>query len=167
MAKGKSLQKHPEIDMIERMIVTGWSPAKINEWLKRTEKVPASANSIKNYRANYIKPRAILSPSIYALKLKQIDVYIDSLQELYNLIEIQKRRLGLALTEEHQSQVALPSTRKELELLKDTIVKTIELEMELGIKEKRPIEVIDKRIDVYDLVTQFEMAKEGWVVPDP
>lgn len=158
--RGKSVLKHPDKMTIDKMLQTGWSPAKVHNWLISRQKEKVSEKTLLHYRNNYIDSKSILPASVYHTKIKQLDVQIDSLQELYNLIEIQKRRIGHLLITEEQDKTAYPETRKEIELLKDTIIKTVQLEMELGIRDKRPIELIEKRIDITELLKDFMIQKE-------
>jgi len=165
--KGKSILQHPDRSTIDRMLQTGWSPQKVHDWLFSRKKELVTAQTIASYRKNHIDAKLILDPSIYALKLKQLDVQIDSLQELYNLIEVQKRRLGYLIKVEDQSEIALPDTRDEIKVLRDTIIKTVELEMQLGIRSKAAFEVIEKRIDITELLREFIAQKELMAVIDP
>jgi hypothetical protein len=165
MPAGRSLLSHPDKITIEQMICSGWTTTQIHQWLLDNEKELISEKVISDYRANYIKPKLILPASTYAKKLKQLDVKVNTLQELYNIIEIQKRRLGYYFDNETQYKSANPDTRKELEFLEKTIKDAIELEMDLGIRTKRPIEIIstENKIDLNELIDQWMLKQQGWV----
>lgn len=160
--RGRLVLEHPDRATIDRMFLTGWKPSKIHEWLVSRGKTVISVRALAYYRDNHIDVKQILPPSVYEKKLQELDVQIDALQELYNLVEVLKRRLGYLLNLEDEAKVALPDTRKELNLLKDTIVKTIELEMEIGIRSKRPIEIVETKIDLSQLVEEYRAAKHVW-----
>lgn len=167
LARGATVLDHPDRATIEKMFLTGWTASKIHNWLVSREKVPVSVQTLAHFRDNHIDAKLILPPSVYEQKLKHLDVQIDALQELYNLVEIQKRRLSYILKVEDDSRITLPDARDEMRLLKDTIVKVIQLEMELGIRDKRPMEIIEKRIDITELLKEFIAQKELMTVIEP
>ncbi len=168
MGRGKSVLDHPDKLVIDKMLLSGWTISKVHEWLISHQKKEVSEQTLLHYRDNYIDPKLVLPPSIYHKKIKQLDCQIDSLQELYNLMEIQKRRIGHLLEQEDIDRIANPDTRKELELLKDTIVKTIQLEMELGIRDKRAIEIIEKKFDMTEMLKEYLRMRDPLVqVIDP
>ncbi len=142
------------------MLLSGWKPSKICEWLSKHKKPIIAIKTLANYRNNYIDSKLILPISVYKTKLKEVDVVIDSLQELYDLVEIQKQRIGYLLDVEDQSKIALPDTREELKMLRDLLIKTVQLEMELGIRDKQPIEIIEKRVDITELLKDFMLQKQ-------
>lgn len=166
MVSGRSVLEHPDRSTIERMFLSGWSAEKIHHWLKSRNKVAPAIDTLRAFRDKQISADKMLPPSVYALKLNQLDIQIDSLQELYNLLEIQKRRMGYLLDTEDKALITLPDTRKEMELLKNIIVDVIKLEMEMGIRERRPMELIEKKIDLNNMLQQFLLAKQGWAVVD-
>ena len=144
------------------MLLSGWKPSKICEWLSEHKKPVILVKTLANYRNNYLDPKSILPISIYKKKLKEVDVIIDSLQELYNLTEIQKQRIGYLLNVEDQSKIALPDTRDELKMLRDLLIKTVQLEMELGIRDKQPIEIIEKKFDMAEMLREYLNAQQSW-----
>ena len=162
MGRGKSVLEHPDKATIDKMLLSGWTISKVHEWLINHDKKEVSAQTLLQYRDNYIDPKLVLPPSIYHKRIKLLDCQVDALQELYNLMEIQKRRVGNFLEIEDIEQIANPDIRKELELLKDTIVKTIQLEMEMGIRDKRAIEIIEKKFDMVELLKEYLNMKQSW-----
>lgn len=158
--KGKTILRHPERSTIDKMLLSGWSPSRIHEWLVEKGKDTVSAPTLSHYRDNFLDAKMILPPSTYEKKLKQLSIQIDLLRELYNLIEIQKRRLGYLLESEESYKRTHPDTRQELQLLRDTIVKAIDLEMDLGIRKKAAIEIHEKKFDMAELLKQFMLVKE-------
>lgn len=155
MAKGKSITTHPERHIIDKMLLTGWSTTKVSDWLEYSGKPMVSSLTLRNYRENYLEPKPILSESAYEKIIKRVDVHIDSLQELYNLIEILKRRLGPAIEEEMIHKTLTPEVREDLKLLKETLIKTLQLEMELCIRDRRPIEISETKLDITALLLEF------------
>ena len=106
-----------------------------------------------------IKPKLVLHPSAYDKIISRLDVHIDTLQELYNLIEILKRRLGPAIVEETKQKYLTPEVREDLKLLKETLIAVTKLEMDLGLKERRPIEITETSFNMTAFLLEF-MTKE-------
>lgn len=158
--KGKTLLRHPERSTIDKMLLSGWIPLRVHEWLEMKGKDVVSTTTLTHYRNNFLDAKMILPPSTYEKKIKQLDVQIDTLRELYNLIEIQKRRLGYLLESEESYKRNHPDTRQELQLLRDTIVKAIDLEMDLGIREKAAIEIHEKKFDMAELLRTVIKERE-------
>lgn len=158
-AKGIKVKQHPDASLLEQMILSGWAPRKIEAWLKRKypddSKKQISERTLLSFRKNFIALNKGLPASYYATKLKELDIVIDSLQELYNAIEMQKRRVALNLQIEDNSNVALPDTRKEMELLAGMLAKSIELEMKLGIRKEEPQRLEVKSMNLDMLVTKY------------
>ena len=157
--KGKTVKKHPDIRYIDNMLLSGWSPRRVHEWLMDNNKQVFSAQTIQNYRDNFLDIKMILPASTFEKKLKSLNVSVDALRDLYNLIELPKIRLAPLLESEEVYKKTHPDTHKELTLLRDTIVRTIQLEMELGIREKAAIEIHDKKFDMADMLKTFLMEK--------
>jgi hypothetical protein len=146
------------------MLKSGWSPARIAEWLEQNvpEEQQISEETIRDYVKTYLKADEILQPSYVEKKLKEINVSIDTLRELYNLIELQKQRLSLILRVEDDSNITLPDGHREVELLRDTILSAVELEMKLGIRKQAPIEVLSGAYTVPVLIEEIlKRKKEG------
>jgi hypothetical protein len=153
--RGKTVKSHPQVKKIEAMLKSGYSPSRVCDWLEDMGFKPVSVQTIRAYRDNFLDAKLILPPSVYEKKIKQLDVHIDTLRELYNLIAIQKIRLAPLLETEDAHSRAHPDTRHELTLLRDTIVKAIALEMELGVREKASIKIETKEFDMAELLRMF------------
>jgi len=160
MVRGQSVKKHPDLAIIKRMLLSGWRPPKIFDWLVKHKKPTLSVKTLTNFRDNYLDVKQILPTSVYEEKLKEVDIFIDSLQELYNLIAMQKERIGYLLNIEDKSKIALPDTREELKILRDLLIKIVQLEMELGIRDKRPIEIIEKKFDMTEMLKEWLSIRE-------
>ena len=145
--------------MIDRMLFTGWSTTKISDWLSYSGKFEVTPLTLRHYRDNYLKPKLVLHPSAYDKIISRLDVHIDTLQELYNLIEILKRRLGPAIVEETKQKYLTPEVREDLKLLKETLIAVTKLEMDLGLKERRPIEITETSFNMTAFLLEF-MTKE-------
>lgn len=141
------------------MILTGWAPLKIQNFLRHKypedESLWVSERTLYNYRTNFINLKMVLSPSEYATKIKELDVVIDTLQELYNNIEIQKRRVSLNLKIEDVNNVSLPDTRKEMELLHTMIANALQLEMKLGIRKAEPDRLEVRSMSLNELLVKY------------
>ena len=159
--KGKTVLKHPDKQLIDDLFYTGWSAQRISSWLKNMDKEPVSEITLRHYRNNFLDKKKILSQSAYEKYIKGINVQVDSLQELYNLIEIQKRRIGITLVEELKLKTTTPETREEMKILKDTLVQCIKLEMDLGVRDKRAIEIKETRLDITDLIKDFLLMEQA------
>lgn len=161
--EGKKIKGSAVEGLIERMLLTGWSPAKVSVWLKQNRPDSyASADTIRAYRDNFIPKDRILPPSAYAQKIKEIDVMVDSLQELYNLVEVQKRRISLIIRTEDTSGITLPDARKEVELYRDLLVEICKLEMDLGVRRKIPIEIVEARFDLDKMLERFIQRRKKY-----
>lgn len=158
--KGKTVQRHPERRTIDRMLLSGWPPRRVSEWLVDSGKNPVSVQTLGYYRNNFLDAKQILPTSTYEKKLNQLDIQIDTLRELYNIIELQKRRLAPLLETEDAHNRAHPDTRHEVQLLRDTIIKAIALEMQLGIREKAAIEIHEKKFDMAEMLKEFIKQRE-------
>lgn len=159
--EGEKAENHPDKDLISRMLQSGWSPKKVEFWLKN--KYPddkeqwISERTLLSYRKNFEKLELIIPVSSYQKALKELDVCIDTLQELYGAIAIQKQRISFNLDVEILSKIALPDTRKEMELLAEMTVKALDIEMRLGIRKEVPAQLnVDARVLSLDvLVTKY------------
>lgn len=158
--KGKTVKRHPQIRTIDNMLLSGWPTRRVSFWLVTNGMDPVSPQTLGYYRTNFLPSEMVLPPSVYEKKINQLDVQIDTLQELYNIIEIQKRRLEPLLNTEDQYGNTHPDTRHELLLLRDTIVKAIGLEMELGIRKKAAIEIHEKKFDMNEMLKEFIKQRE-------
>lgn len=159
--KGKTVKQHPDIRIIDRMLKSGWPPSRVSEWLGDMEKKPVSTQTLGHYRDNFLDVKLILPASVYEKKLKQLNVQIDTLRELYNLIELQKRRLKPMLEYEEARNTTHPDMRLELQLLRDTIIKSIELEMSLGVREKAAIKIEETKFDMAEMLKSFIAEREA------
>lgn len=164
--EGEKVEDHPDRDLISRMLQSGWSPKKIETWLRN--KYPEdhdnwiSERTLYSYRINFEKLELIIPANAYQTALKNLDVCIDTLQELYNSIAIQQQRISHNLSIEIASKIALPDTRKEMELLAEMLVKAIDLEMRLGIRKEMPSQLnVDARVlSLEVLVTKYIEGKK-------
>jgi len=169
--EGEKVEDHPDCDLISRMLQSGWSPKKIEQWLRN--KYPEdreqwiSERTLYSYRQNFIKLEMLIPTPVFDKLLKEIDVCIDTLQELYKTIAIQKQRVSYNLKIEVDSKIALPDTRKEMELLAEMEVKALDIEMRLGIRKEVPSQLnVDARILSLDvLVTKYLDKRKEMIEP--
>lgn len=158
-SKGLKTRDHPDADLITKMLMMGRSPKRIEEWLRH--KYPddkskwISERTLYSFRKNFINPKMVLPTSYYEEKIKELDCDIDALRELYNQIEIQKRRIAYNLKLEDKAEVSLPDTRKEMELLHTMLANAITLEMKLGIRREATKKIEVAHIDMNDLLEKY------------
>jgi hypothetical protein len=155
--EGEKVDHHPNRDMIVRMLRSGWVPARVERWLRDKypdqKELQICEKTLWSYRSNFIALNLILPSTEYEKKLKEFDIAIDTLDELYKAIAIQKQRVSYNLAIEDKSQVALPDTRKEMELLAALTAKALEFEMRLGIRKEVPAQLhVDQRILSVDVL---------------
>jgi hypothetical protein len=124
--EGKMVLEHPLKDTIDRMLFSGWSPARVCNWLNKEHPELKDQNpserTIRYYLDNHVEAKLVLPPSVYENSLKRLDISIDALQELYNLIEFQKRRMGYLIELEDTTKSCSPQTVHEKRLLKEMLV---------------------------------------------
>lgn len=165
---GEKVESHPDKELISRMIQSGWSPRKIETWLRNKypddKDLQVSERTLYSYRKNFEKLDLIIPVTVYEKAIKELDVCIDSLSELYKAIAIQKQRISHLLAVENTNKIALPDTRKEMELLTQMIVDSLDIEMRLGIRREVPSELnIEARILSLDalVVKYLDRKKVG------
>ena len=162
--KGLKVTEHPDQNLIHRMLLSGWVPLKIESWLK--ERYPTDDSkwicerTLLDYRKNFLNLNEGLPVSVYENRLKQIDVAVDTLQELYSAIEQQKRRMGWNLAIEDKNKVSLPDTREEMDLLYRMITKAVELEMRLGIRKESPAQLEVKQFSLEVFLTKYRQERK-------
>ena len=160
--RGSKVVGHSREYFIRQMLRSSWSPERVALWLEqRHPDETLSSDTIRSYRTNFLTPDEVLAPSGYEEALKRIDVKVDALQELYNAVEIQKRRMAYLLNLETQSSIALRDTRLEMEVLVKMLLAILDKEMDLGVRERRP-EVFEQRVvDVEAYLSRvFKMREE-------
>ncbi len=101
-------------------LLSGWSPARISEVVKKRHGVLIKPEDIEAYRQQ-IPEEMFLGASELAKRLKNIDVRVDALLTMERLIVLLEQRLNDALIHERvtRSSLTRPSDTKDN---KDTIV---------------------------------------------
>ena len=79
----------------------------------------------------------IFKGSDYACAHAHFDRQIDVLNELYNSIAIQQRRLGIGLMEEQKRGALSSATSNNMKLLFKLLTSTLRLEIDIGLRSRQ------------------------------
>lgn len=121
-------------DEIEKRLLSK-SPKEVAEFL-RQEGYPISERSLRNYRNLLFAPEALFRGGLFEQYNVVLGRKTDVLQELYNSIEILKERAAVSVGKEFREQITTSAGREDMRRLTNILLKTAQLEFELGIREK-------------------------------
>lgn len=115
------------------------TPREVADWLKGIGQ-PISERSLRSYRRFVLGPREVLSRgSLYRRYSEALDAEFDALKELYNLVAVQIKRVDFGLKLEQETGGLRGVVSQALQLLKDTLVSTIDIEISLGTRKKASV----------------------------
>lgn len=156
------------VEQVDQRLLAGDSAASVAAWLQdevgafSEMKRSSLCKSLERYRSADLKNKALEKVAGYHPRRTATGIMkrLSALDELENLVLIQRERFHKMYAMEHDKPMLLKTTSEEAKLLKEMLVELGKLQLETGVIQRAPKKVTGTLIDGTGEVKTFSWTEE-------
>jgi hypothetical protein len=153
---------------IDAMLAKGLPASRVTqviqeEWGELTgDKPPSIKKMLERYRRSALREKMIaqVAGATRGISLSTLKKKLSAMEELEQLVLVQKGRFEKILAREHAGPLLLKQVTEEAKLLKDVLVDLGKLQLETGVLRRAPRTVTGQMVDADGHVRSFEWTEE-------